>query len=88
MLVKNVPELDDAYLCSLGQFWIKNDNFPLLKNIALDIISVPMTEISVERKFSHLNFILNKQRSCLEGENLDDIFFLRMNSKFSNNDIK
>jgi predicted component of viral defense system (DUF524 family) len=41
-----------------------------------------MTEVTVERMFSHLNFILDERRSCLKGEILDDILFLRMNSKF------
>ena len=65
------------------EFWKAQTQFPMLKSAVFDIISAPMTEVSVERLFSHLNFILNKHRSSLQGEILDDILFTRMNKKFS-----
>ena len=67
------------------EYWIAQMQFPMLKSVVFDIISAPMTEVSVERLFSHLNFILNKHRSSLQGEILDDILFTRMNKKFSSN---
>ena len=43
------------------------------------------TTISAETvMFSNLNFILNKHRSVLSSTLLEDILFLRMNRKFSN----
>lgn len=56
--------------------------FPVLKEIALAIISAPVTEVSVERLFSHLTFILNRYRSTLKADLLADIMFLRLNKKF------
>lgn len=64
------------------EFWKIQKSFPVLKNIAFDIISVPVTEVSVERMFSHLNFILNAYRSSLKADLLEDILLLRMNEKF------
>lgn len=70
-------------------WWIENEEkYPLLSTIALDIISAPLTEVSVERLFSHLNFILTKHRSTLKGTLLDDILFLRLNQIFAAGDKK
>ena len=55
------------------------ENFPLLSVIALDIICAPVTEVTVERLFSHLKLILTKFRSSMKPDLLDDILFLRMN---------
>lgn len=63
-------------------FWKNQKAFPVLKGIALDIISVPVTEVSVERLFSHLNFILNPHRSNMNQGLLEDVLFLRMNNAF------
>jgi hAT family C-terminal dimerisation region len=65
-------------------FWKNRTEYPILKEIALDILAVPVTEVSVERLFSHLNFILDPHRSSLTGEKIEDILFLRMNAKFKN----
>lgn len=63
-------------------FWKNGKSFPVLRNIAFDILSVPMTEVSVERLFSHLNFIMNPHRSTLSCDVVEDILFLRMNNQF------
>lgn len=65
-------------------WWLENEEkFPLLCPIALDIISAPITEVSVERLFSHLGIILTKFRSTLKGPLLEDILFLRLNKIFN-----
>lgn len=64
------------------EFWKAQDQLPILKGIALDIISIPVTEVTVERMFSHLNFVLNRYRSTLKADLLEDIMFLRLNKKF------
>jgi hypothetical protein len=60
----------------------KAEMFPILSPIALDIISVPVTEVTVERLFSHLKTIVSKHRSTLKDNLTEDILFLRMNEKF------
>lgn len=63
--------------------WWKNyKQLPLLKEVALDVISAPVTEVSVQRLFSHLNFILNAHRTTEHAELLEDILFLRMNNNW------
>lgn len=71
----------------MKEFWSSIDKFPVIKSIVFDLIAVPMTEVSAERLFSHLNFILNKNRSCLKDLILDAILFLRMNGKFTTNEL-
>lgn len=66
------------------EHWKLQDAFPVLKNIVTDIISAPVTEVTAERLFSHLKFILNEHRSTLRGDRVEDVLFLRMNKKFGN----
>lgn len=64
-------------------FWKSQvKNYPILAPTALDLVSCPMTEVSVERLFSHLTFILNPLRNRLTGDILQDILFLRVNNRF------
>lgn len=66
------------------EWWTENLNvFPVLGPIALAILCAPITEVSVERLFSHLNLILTKNRSQMKDSLIDDIVFLRLNEKFS-----
>lgn len=65
------------------KYWKSSKSkFPILAAAALDIISCPMTEVSVERLFSHLNLILSPRRTCLKGDILQDVLFLRVNKRF------
>lgn len=70
---------------SIMEFWKNQEMLPILKEIATDILSIPVTEVSVERMFSHLTFILNRYRSSLKADLLEDIMFLRLNKKFVGN---
>ena len=63
------------------KFW-KQNQFNEMSTVALDIIYVPVTEVSVERLFSHLNFILNDFRFKLDEKLIECILLLRMNKKF------
>lgn len=67
----------------VSKYWTNAfQEFPSIASVALDVISVPVTEVSVERVFSHLNYIMNKYRTSLDEGLLEDILFLRMNKKF------
>ena len=71
------------------EYWNENSlEFPSLSSVALDIICAPVTEVTVERLFSHLNTILNKNRSRLNGPLLEDILFLRLNERFTTDTCK
>lgn len=63
-------------------YWKQQQNLPLMQKIVPIIITVPATEVSVERLFSHLNFILNKLRSSLKGSLLNSILKVRTNKVF------
>jgi hAT family C-terminal dimerisation region len=62
-------------------------DFPILGPLACDILAAPVTEVSVERLFSHLKLIVTKNRSTLKGSLLNDIMFLRMNRTFTNSQV-
>lgn len=53
--------------------------YPDLYEVAKIVLAVPPTEVSVERNFSHLDFILNKRRNNLTDETLETILLLRLN---------
>lgn len=67
---------------SLSYWKEKITAFPILANAALDIISAPMTEVTVERLFSHLNFILTDRRNRIKADIIEDILFLRLNKRY------
>lgn len=52
---------------------------PELYEIAKIVFAVASTEVSVERNFSALTFILNKYRCSLTDEMLEEILFIRLN---------
>lgn len=61
-------------------FWTENRfKFPILSTLATTIFAVPPTEVTVERNFSSLTFILNKYRNRLSDENLEMVLFLELN---------
>lgn len=56
----------------------KAQNLELFQ-LAEVVFAVAATEVSVERNFSGLSFILNKYRCCLSDEYLDVTLFVRLN---------
>lgn len=75
---------------NVTEFWkeqVQNPDAPLnkLATIALDIICAPVTEVTAERLFSHLNFVYSKHRSSLKGEIIEDILFCRWNQSHLKN---
>jgi hypothetical protein len=65
------------------EFW-RNQRFafPLLYEASLIVLAVPTTQVSVERAFSGVKFLLSPQRCQLNSELLDDIVLIRCNSIF------
>lgn len=63
-------------------FWENNKNkYPDIYPLARVIFAAAPTQVSVERSFSALAFILNKYRFNLTDENLNDILFIRLNKQ-------
>lgn len=62
------------------QFW-QNHNEKELKSIAEIILAVPATQVSVERAFSTLKFILSDLRASVDEDLLEDILLLNLNSE-------
>lgn len=64
----------------MNQSW-KADKFtfPILYELAKIIMAVAPTEVSVERNFSTLDFILNKRRNRLTDPNFEMILFTKLN---------
>lgn len=50
-----------------------------LSNLAKIVLSVPATQVSVERCFSALKLVLSDQRTNLTKENLENILMIRLN---------
>lgn len=65
----------------IHEFWHESrKKIPILYDLASVIMAVPPTEVSVERNFSKLNFILNRFRSRLTDRELEKILYLSLNS--------
>lgn len=73
-----------ALTADLFNYWEANkSSFPYLYSIFFDTISCPITEVSVECLFSHLNFVFNRYRTQTKSEFIENILFLRLNEKFT-----
>ena len=60
--------------------WDMIDFYPkLVQPIARIVCSLPSTQVSVERLFSHLKLVLRENRASMEAELVDAILFLRTN---------
>jgi hAT family C-terminal dimerisation region len=55
---------------------------PKLFKLSQIILAFPVTQVSVERAFSGLHFVLNPLRTSLEPDVLEDILFVRINHLF------
>lgn len=60
----------------------KNSN-PVLYILSQVALSIPATQVSVERLFFSLKFILSAQRAHLAQQKLVDVMFIRANKKFN-----
>lgn len=78
----NVPLLNKS--ANVLQWWEsmkthKND----LYELSQVVLAVPMTQVSVERSFSGLKFILSPYRSNISSALLGDVLLVRANSQFN-----
>lgn len=60
------------------KWWHSQDETPI-KKAALTVLALPVTQVSVERLFSGLAFILSPLRGRLDGTTIENIMFLRTN---------
>lgn len=66
-------------------FWEEHKaKMPELYKLAQIVLAVPATQVSVERLFSGLKFILSPLRCNLNKEILEDILIVRSNTLFIN----
>lgn len=67
------------------KFWKQMETtYPELAELAKTIYSVPSTQVSVERLFSGLKFILSPYRTSVSSKNLEDQLLVRTNRLFEN----
>ena len=70
---------------SVLQFWQqKKFEYPELFKLSEIVLAVPMTQVSVERAFSGLRFVLSDLRCAVTSEVLKDIMLIRCNALFDN----
>lgn len=71
------------------QFWNEqNNNQPELYKLAMIVLSVPATQVSVERLFSGLKFILSPLRTNTKEDILEDQLLVGANRMFSTEERK
>lgn len=68
------------------EYWhAKRYSNPILYKLAVVVHAVPATQVSVERCFSVLKFILNDYRSCMRPDTLENLMLLKLNAGLKNN---
>ena len=66
--------------CDLLSFWKLNAKyFHTFNKIAMVVLGIPSTEVSVERIFSTLKYILGDQRMSIDGDILDKLLMVLLN---------
>lgn len=60
---------------------------PELSELAMTILAVPSTQVSVERLFSGLKFILSPYRTNVSSKHLEDQLLVRTNRLFDNKKV-
>ncbi|XP_060860443.1 uncharacterized protein LOC132937895 [Metopolophium dirhodum] len=72
-----------SYKINILQFWKSmEDTYPELYILAKIVFAVPSTQVSVERLFSGLKFILSPYRSNITSKNLENQLIVRTNRLF------
>lgn len=64
------------------QYWEARHDSPELGELAFVALSLPMTQVSVERVFSNLKYVLSILRGNLDSCVIDDILVMRCNNLF------
>lgn len=65
------------------KFWEqKKMAYPMIYPISQILLGIPATEVSVERLFSGLRYILSPFRNCLSEEMLQNVILVRCNKKW------
>ena len=68
---------------SVLQYWEQQKySKPKLYKLSQVVLALPVTQVSVERAFSGLHFVLSPTRTSLDSDLLEDILFVRINSQF------
>ena len=68
---------------NLFQYWARHcASNPNLYKLAMSVIPLPVTQVSVERAFSSLKCILSPLRSSLNEKVLEDILLVRLNKQY------
>lgn len=63
------------------EYWHnKRYSNPILHKLAIVVHGVPATQVSVERCFSILRFILSDYRASMNADTLENLMLLRLNS--------
>ena len=72
--------------CDLLSFWKLNAKyFPKLNKIAMVVLGIPSTEVSVERTFSTLTYILGDQMMSIDGYILAKLLMVLLNEQYWDN---
>ena len=76
-----IQEFED-YKDDLIDFWIrKGSKYPYLSIVAMTILQVPATEVSMERNFSRMKLFLSDLRMNLGEKVLNQMTIISLNKK-------
>lgn len=81
-----LPERLCDHTINIINYWdIKSQQYPVLSKLAKIVHSVPATQVTVERSFSTLRWILSDLRNRLTTKNLENILMVNLNNEFTIN---
>lgn len=79
-LVSYLGELPLKHEAIVGEYWkTKAKTYPILFKIAMVLLAIPVTQVTVERLFSSLKFILSCRRTSISEKLLRATMLVREN---------
>lgn len=81
-VIRNYDDKQSLDTNLLNYWYSKRFSNPILYRLAMVVHGVPATQVSVERCFSILRFILSDYRTRLYPDMLADVMLIRLNAEF------
>lgn len=83
-LIRNYSDKQPLEIDVLEYWYNKRFSCPVLYKLACIVHAVPASQVSVERCFSTLKYILNNYRTRMGDDVLEKLMLIMLNSKFNN----
>ena len=87
-MVEPIHENNNSNFEEIYKYWLSNSQLPKLRDIALEVCSIPTSSTDCERLFSIANFVIGPNRQNMTKENIEMIVMLYANYEITKNAVR